>query len=163
MAVRSGLIQAAVKWANGAASAGKTNWSACDQCSEKEIVSPVQDIDEEEGRGENGAGVTINVVRVFHNEDGRCSTWSVLHGRQAAALLFWHLVFWFRVVLVVAVLRRLHRGSGLLRLVRLGGANDGDGAISVGFTELPQKILVERQKDAHFLYATSTVYALIYP
>lgn len=45
------------------------NAAAWRQCSEKEIVEPVEDIDKEERRGESSASVAINVVWIFHSED----------------------------------------------------------------------------------------------
>lgn len=52
---------------------GEMNYAAAwKQRSEKKIVKPVEDIDKEERRGENGASMTIDVVRILHNEDGRC-------------------------------------------------------------------------------------------
>lgn len=116
------------------------------QCSEEEIVKPVEDIDKEECHGENGTSVTIDVVWIFHCKDRCCLAWCVLHRRQAAALC-WNILFWFSTapsVTVCCLLRGvLCSWSNFQRLVWLGGGDDRDGAISIGFIELPQKVLID--------------------
>lgn len=116
------------------------------QCSEKEIIKPVEDIDKEECHGENSASVTINVVRIFHSKHRRCSAWCILHRRKATALSC-HVLLWSSTVPSVTVsfvlCGLLCSGPDLQRLVWLFGGDDGDGAISTGFIELPQKILID--------------------
>lgn len=50
------------------------------QHSQEEIIKPVQNIDEEKSCGENSAGMAINVVWIFHNEDRCCSAGRIFHG-----------------------------------------------------------------------------------
>lgn len=115
---------------------------------QKEIIKPVQDIDKEECCGENCAGIAINVVWIFHNEDRCRLTWCVSHWRQAAALI-WRLLFCSCVVLGVAVRWLLHGvlcgGADLHGLIWLAGVDDGDRAISIRLAELPQKVLLHGQ------------------
>ena len=131
-----------LEWGGRAASGG---WNQQCSSSEEEIIKPVEDIDEEEGRRESGASVAIDVVWVFNGEDGCSPAGRLLHRRQAAALTC-HLLFWDSTVPSVTV-RCLLRGlicsgADLHRLVWLGGGDDGDGAVSIGFIELLQKILI---------------------
>lgn len=99
---------------------GEMNYAAvCNQHSEEEIVKPVEDIDEKECRGENCAGVAINVVWIFHDEDRCCLARCVLHRGQAAALI-WHVLLWISMVFVVAGFQLLRGTVHLHRLVWLG-------------------------------------------
>lgn len=117
--------------------------------SEKEIIKPVKDIDKQESCGKNGAGVTIDIVRIFHDEDRSGSAWRILHRRQTAAPTLHFLFCCWRILNVTVhwlLSGLLCGGADLCWLVRLARPDDGDRAVSVRLAELPQKLL-KKQED----------------